>query len=101
MKIKFEWDDVKATSNKRKHGISFELAVRVFADPSALVEQDRIENGEYRWQTLGRVDDYLVLMVAHTITDDDTGNEVIRIISARKAAPKERKRYVKNCSLYH
>lgn len=74
------------------------MATRIFADPFAMVEQDRIENGECRWQTLGIVDGYLLLLVAHTIRDDEDGIEVIRIISARRAEPKERKRYEQNCS---
>ncbi|WP_370451681.1 BrnT family toxin [Mesorhizobium sp.] len=48
--LRFEWDTEKARSNLRKHGVSFETAVRVFSDPFALVEQDRVEDGEYRWQ---------------------------------------------------
>jgi uncharacterized DUF497 family protein len=99
MKIRFEWNPAKAESNLRKHHVSFETATRVFADPFALVKQDRIENGEHRWQTLGLVDGYLLLLVAHTIRDDEDGIEVIRIISARRAEPKERKRYEQNCSL--
>ena len=79
--------------------MSFETAVRAFADPFALVKQDRIENEELRWQTLGVADGYLLLLVAHTIQDDEDGTEVIRIISARRAEPKERKRYEQNCSL--
>ena len=93
MKIRFEWDKAKAESNLRKHGISFEIATRVFADLFALVKQDRIENGEHRWQTLGLVDGYLLILVAHTVRDDVDGTEVIRIISARRAEPKERKHY--------
>jgi len=50
--IRFEWDPDKAASNLRKHRVSFELAMRVFSDPFALSEQDRIEDGERRWQTL-------------------------------------------------
>lgn len=99
MKTIFEWDQAKAESNLRKHHVSFETATRVFADPFALVEQDRIENGEHRWQTLGAVDGYLLLLVAHTVRDIEDGTEVVRIISARRAAPKERKRYEQNCSL--
>ena len=76
----------------------FETATRVFLDPFAVVEQDRIENGEYRWQTLGTVDGCLLLLVAHTIRDEN-GTEVIRIISARNAEPKERRRYERNRSL--
>ncbi|WP_412033428.1 BrnT family toxin [Mesorhizobium sp. CO1-1-8] len=41
--MRFEWDAEKAKSNFRKHGVSFDTAVRVFADPFALLEHDRIE----------------------------------------------------------
>ena len=99
MKTRFEWDQAKAESNLGKHHVSFETATRVFADPFALVEQDRIENGEHRWQTLGVVDGYLLLLVAHTVRNDEDGIEVIRLISARRADPKERKRYEQNDSL--
>ncbi|MDD5469104.1 MAG: BrnT family toxin [Anaerolineales bacterium] len=99
MKTRFEWDPVKAESNLRKHRVSFATATRAFADPFAVVEQDRIENGEHRWQTLGCVDGRLLLLVAHTVRDDEDGTEVIRIISARRAEPKERKRYEQNCPL--
>jgi uncharacterized DUF497 family protein len=51
--VRFEWDESKAKSNARKHGVRFEDAMLVFADPFALVEQDRLEGGELRWQTLG------------------------------------------------
>ena len=90
--MRFEWDAVKAESNRRRHGVSFETAVRVFADPFALTEQDRIEDGEYRWQTLGMVDDLTLLLVAH-IDHEEDGSDVIRIISARRANRQERKRY--------
>ena len=43
----------KAKSNRVKHGIRFEDAVLVFDDPQHLSQQERIENGEYRWQTIG------------------------------------------------
>ena len=90
----FEWDDVKAASNFRKHGVSFELAAEVFSDPFALTRQDRIENGELRWQTIGATSEALtLLLVAHTVYDDDLGVEIIRIISARPADRQERKLY--------
>jgi uncharacterized DUF497 family protein len=98
MKIRFEWDPTKAQSNFRKHGVSFELATHVFTDPFAMVEQDRIENGEYRWRTLGMAGGCLLLLVAHTVLDGENGIEVIRIISARRAEPRERKGYEENCS---
>jgi uncharacterized DUF497 family protein len=93
--LRFEWDPAKAESNLRKHGVSFELAMRAFADPFAFTEQDRIEGGEYRWQTVGMVEDNLLLLVAHVDRDED-GAPVIRIISARAATRKERRRYAQD-----
>jgi uncharacterized DUF497 family protein len=94
--LRFEWDEVKNRSNQRKHGISFEIAARVFADPFALTEQDRVEDGEPRWRTFGLVGDFALLVVAHTRRDEDSNGrpfEVIRIISARPATRRERRRY--------
>lgn len=96
MNVRFEWHPAKAAGNLRKHGVSFETAVRAFADPFHLTEQDRIEDGEYRWQTLGLVEGHLLLLVAHTIQENDEDGqpaEIIRIISARKAEKPERRRY--------
>ena len=93
---RFVWDEEKARANLRKHRVSFETAVRVFTDPNALTSQERIEGGEYRWQTLGRVGDITLLLVAHTLEEDPDDGEVLRIISARRADPKERKRYEQN-----
>jgi uncharacterized protein len=93
MTLQFTWDPRKAESNKRKHGISFEYAVRVFADPYALSEQDRVEDNEYRWQTIGLIEGIIVLLVAHTIEDEEEGSEVVHIISARRAERHERRRY--------
>ena len=89
MPMEFEWDANKAI---RKHGIRFEEAVLVFDDPRHLSRQDRYENGEYRWQTIGLVHGIIVIMVAHSVRFE-SGTEVIRIISARKADSKERNRY--------
>jgi len=94
--MRFSWNAAKAASNLKKHGVSFETAMRVFSDPFALTEQDRIEGGERRWQTLGLVENYLLLLVAHTVSEtDELGQpvEVIHIISARRADRKERRRY--------
>jgi uncharacterized DUF497 family protein len=96
MSTRFEWDAVKAAINLRKHAVSFDIAVRVFADPFALTVQTQIEGDEERWQTLGIVDGHLLILVAHTTRDEqDEGQpiEIIRIISARKADRKERRRY--------
>lgn len=92
----FEWDETKAEANRRKHGVSFNLAAQVFVDPLCRTEQDRIEGGEYRWQTLGMVEHRLLLMVAHTVSwgvENGKGFEVVRIISARPATKKERRLY--------
>lgn len=96
MQTQFQWDEDKAKTNLTKHRVSFETAVRAFSDPFHLTERNRIENGEYRWQTMGMVDGQTLLFVAHTVIDDDSSAEIIRIISARKADPKERKRYEQN-----
>ena len=96
MKIQFAWDEAKAEANFRKHQVRFHTAVLAFADRNALSEQDRIENGELRWQTLGKVNGRLLLLVAHTIQDDDEDGvpvEFIRIISAREATRRERQKY--------
>src|ERR1039458_9163458 len=91
----FEWDEAKAESNLRKHGISFDDAVEVFYDPYAVIEQDGVD-GELRWLAIGRVARIAVLYVAHTI-ESEGHDEVIRIISARRADRRERMRYGKNC----
>jgi len=90
----FEWDTQKATSNLRKHKVSFEVAARVFSDPSALSIQDRVEANEERWKTIGKVNGLTLLSVAHTVRFD--GMEIIRIISARKATHSEKKYYERN-----
>lgn len=99
MTTRFEWDSAKDAINRRKHGLSFEIARRVFADPLALSEPDRGENGEFRWRTIGTIDGFVIVIVAHTVTDEDEEGqvvEVIRIISARRAERKERRHYEQN-----
>jgi uncharacterized DUF497 family protein len=93
--IFFEWNEGKAESNWRKHGVTFALAAQVFDDPYAIAERDRIENGEERWQTIGMVEGVVVLLVGHTVHEDGQ-DEIIRMITARKATTKERKRYDEN-----
>jgi uncharacterized protein len=93
MNYRFEWNPAKAASNLRKHGIGFEAAVQVFDDPYAIQEHDRIEDGEPRWQIIGRSGPFVILLVAYTYTGEEGGFEYVRIISARRADAKERKRY--------
>src|ERR1035437_894688 len=92
--MRFEWDEDKNHRNLTKHKIGFETASLVFDDPQGLSVQDRVVEGEERWQTLGRISD-LVLIVAHTCRDE-AGDEVIRLISARKATARERRAYAKS-----
>jgi len=91
--MRFEWNERKNQRNLAKHGVSLETARLVFDDPRAISIQDRYENSEERWQTLGRIDRAVILLVAHTFREGETGEEVVRIISARKATPKERRIY--------
>jgi uncharacterized DUF497 family protein len=89
--MEFEWDPQKDRANQKKHGVSFEVAMRVFADPLRKTALERVVDGEERWQTIGMVEGILLLLVAHTWEGDDP--ELIRIISARKAEPSERRGY--------
>ena len=92
--MRYEWDENKNESNLEKHGLSFETASLVFDDPNALSIPDRIENGEERWQTIGMIENIVIVMVAHTIKlETDSQEEIIRIISARKATRAERQEY--------
>jgi uncharacterized protein len=83
---------VKARANLRKHGVSFETGQQVFADPLHISEMERVFDGEERWQTIGVVGRFTLLMVAHTWREMD-GTEVVRIISVRLADKHERRRY--------
>jgi uncharacterized protein len=89
--MRFEWDEAKNRQNLGKHGINFETAVLVFEDPHSLSDLDRIVDDEERWQTIGTIG-VLIVMVAHLWWEED-GEEVIRVISARRANSAERKSY--------
>ena len=85
--IKFEWDAAKATSNRKKHGVSFEEAQSVFYDEFAVQFFDEDSSvSEDRFLMLGFSDGVRLLIVCHC--ERDEGN-VIRIISARKATKNE------------
>jgi uncharacterized protein len=93
--LRFEWDETKNLVNQQKHGLDFETASLVFDDPNALSVQDRFENEEERYQTIGMIESILIVLVAHTFETKENA-EIIRIISARKATRAERKSYEKN-----
>lgn len=88
----FLWDQKKSRQNLAKHKVSFETAALVFEDPYSFSRFDRIEDGEERWQILGVAGGIAVLPVAH-VDFEDGGEEVIRIISGRRATVHERKIY--------
>ena len=89
--LRIEWDEAKNASNKRKHGVSFEEAETVFYDDWAiLVEDDDPEEPEERFLLLGMSAGLRILVVCHCYREDD---EIIRIISARRADRQERRDY--------
>jgi uncharacterized protein len=98
IQMRYEWDQRKNRENQRKHGISFQAAALVFADENCLFTMDRVdEGGEQRWIALGAVsieaDTSLIVLVAHVYREDEHGEEIIRIISARRAGKSEVRRY--------
>ena len=90
--MEFEWDQQKNQANYAKHKINFELASKVFDDPFAVFSFDRVVDGEERWLAVGKVLQLHVLVVVHTYRDH-AEQEVIRIISARRATSHERRLY--------
>ncbi|HYT90316.1 MAG TPA: BrnT family toxin [Gemmataceae bacterium] len=89
MSLAFEWDEKKARTNLKKHGVSFEEAATVFGDPLSLTIGDPVHSEEEdRFVTLGESDRGRLLVVVST----DRG-EKIRIISARVATRRERTDY--------
>ncbi|AHJ12576.1 BrnT family toxin [Sulfurospirillum multivorans] len=87
--MKFEWDNQKALSNIKKHGISFEEASTAFGDFLSIVIEDPMHSkNENRFILIGRSIEANTLVVVHIEKSD-----VIRIISARKATKNEQKAY--------
>jgi uncharacterized DUF497 family protein len=90
MTVRFEWDENKDRANIVKHGVGFDEARKVFSDPYVIIREDRVVEDEERLHAIGYVD--RVLLVVHTVREQGLG-AIIRIISARKATPAERKLY--------
>ena len=84
------FDSAKNTANRRKHGIAFEDAIEVFYGFCLMSEDRREDYPEERFISIGMAGDE-VLVLAHTVENDA---DTIRIISARKAEPYERKTYL-------
>jgi hypothetical protein len=90
--MRFEWDEEKNQLNLAKHGVGFEAAELAFDDIHALTQPDPFSEDEERWITLGAIGPQSLLFVVHTWFDRNQ-EEIIRIISARPATPRERRRY--------
>jgi uncharacterized DUF497 family protein len=90
--MEFDWDDEKNQANLAKHGISFELASYVFDDPLHHSVPDQCEYEE-RWRIIGVAKNFMIIIVVHTIIENESEEEVIRIISARLATAHERRAY--------
>jgi len=95
--IRFEWNPRKSAANQRKHGVSFQEASTVFTDEHALLIDDpEHSDHEDRFVLLGLSYSLRILVVCHCYRHSD---EVVRIISARKATPKEREFYNRRWSV--
>lgn len=90
-KLRFVWDGGKNAANQRKHGVSFEEAQSVFFDEDAIESFDpNHSEAEDRFLLLGRSFRLRVLLVCHCYRESQ---DVVRIISARRATSKEREYY--------
>jgi uncharacterized DUF497 family protein len=89
--MRFEWDPQKARQNLRKHGVSFDEAVTAFYDPlSATFDDPDHSDEEQRYITIGFSSQGRLLVVGHTERE-----QIVRIISARRATAHERKKHEK------
>ncbi len=89
MGLQFEWNGRKAQTNKKKHGVTFEEASTIFGDLLSITIVDSAHSiGEDRFITIGRSINDKLIVVVHTDCDD-----IIRIISARKATRNEKRHY--------
>lgn len=86
--IYFEWDHAKASTNFKKHGVSFETACETFFDPFLVTADGGAEQGEIRDALIGMTIEWKLLWVIYVMRGD-----VVRIVSARPATNPERKRY--------
>jgi len=91
MSLIFKWDSTKASSNEKKHGVSFQEAATAFMDPFSLTIHDPDHSDEEdRFILMGRTFRDRDVVIVHTYRDDQ-----IRIISARRANRREKDQYEK------
>jgi len=90
----FEWDPRKAKQNERKHGVTFQRAATVFADPNQISLFDEAHSEiEERWVTIGMDANGNILVVIHTYAEVEVDEVRLRVISARKATIQEIRNY--------
>lgn len=88
--FQFEWDEEKAATNLRKHGVSLELASSVFYDPRILTVADLVHSEtEERWFSIGLATNGSLIAVAYLWNEVGAGLTKVRLISARKATATE------------
>jgi len=93
----FEWDEIKASANVSKHGVSFELATTVFADPGLLTMADMTHGAtEERWFSVGLAGDGKMISLAYLWSESEPPITKVRLISARRATPAEIRQYKEN-----
>ncbi len=86
--MEFEWDETKNQQNQQKHRISFEEAQEIFLGVVFTFISNKLDYSESREVSIGKIQNVVVIAVVHTNRQGK-----IRIISARKATPKERRQY--------
>ena len=94
--MRIEWDPAQSESNRTKHGIAFERAQLVFDDPCCVTFPERVVDGEQRWHAIGLIAGIVIIAVVHTYRLEESegkSEEVVRIISARRATRREREIY--------
>ena len=88
--ITFTWDENKRQQNIKKHKIDFQEILEIFQSPLVTKIDNRFNYGEERTIALGNIDGFIVLAIVYV-----DGDDIIRIISARKATKNEQKIYYK------
>ena len=92
--FQFEWDEIKAAANVRKHGVSFELASTLFNDPRLLTAADlEHSESEERWFSIDWAANDAMLSIAYLWLESDPATMKIRLISAREATWTEIRHY--------
>jgi uncharacterized protein len=91
--VEFEWDENKNRTNQLKHGLSFETAIEIFDGRPRFTEAAATVKGEERLKTIGSIGAQVIVLVVYVFRGRSDEDDVIRVISARKASKSERLRY--------